>query len=260
MIIPIADADDPLLEGYRGLRVRPDTRAPVIVVESELAVTRLIDSDVHVHSVLAVEKRAATLAMLAPDLPIYATSQRVLDDVVGYPMHRGAIALADRPQRTVATLQARLSGPALLVAASRVSDEANVGSIVRNCRALGADGLLVDARGADVYARKSIRTAVGHVFSQAVVVTELVPAIEALRAAAPDLRVVAATVSPRSVSVRTYAPRERTLLIVGNEGSGIAPDVLALADDEVTIPMHDGTDSLNVAAATAVLLYALNPR
>lgn len=257
MIIAIDSLNDARLDGYRALPARTDARSDTIIVESELAVTRLLESDVRVHSVLALDKRAATISALAPDVTIYALPQWVLDAVVGFTMNRGAIALADRPKRALGTLRARLAGPALLVAASRVSDPANLGSIVRNCRALGASGLIVDPAGADVYARKTVRTAMGHTFSQSVVVHDLVAGITTLREAAPDLRVVAATLSPKAVDVGAYSRTERTLLVVGNEGNGIAADVLALADDQVVIPMHDGTDSLNVAAASAVLLYAL---
>ena len=258
MIVPIVSADDPRLDPFRDLPARADKRSPSIIVESELAVARLLESAVHVRAVLTLESRASVYASV--DTTVYTVAQSVLDAVAGFSVRRHAFALADRPSRSLEGLVAVLPESFVVVAASRVSDPANLGAIVRNCRAFGANGVLVDPLGADIYNRKAIRTAMGHVFAQSVVVTDLTEAIRALRRAAPDLRVVAATLSPRAVPLPGYALSKRTLLIVGNEGHGIAAELLALADDEVVIPMHDETDSLNVAAASAVLLYALQAR
>lgn len=245
--------------GYRNLPGRAELTGERIVVESDLAVRRLLESDVEVESVLAVDKRAATLPR-RDGVPLYTATQKLLDGIVGFPMHRGAIALAKRPRASVDALAQMLTKPGLMLCAAGVSDPANLGSIARNGRALGAAGLLVDAKGGDIYARKAIRTSMGNVFAQTVVVAELVTAIADLKRACPDLVVAAATLSERSIDVATYPTPERLLLIVGNEGSGVPADVLAIADVELTVPMQRGADSLNVAAASAVFLYALSCR
>ena len=226
------------------------------MVESELAVRRLLQSGTRALAVLAVDKRAAHLGVPG-DVPLYTCSQQVLDAIVGFPMHRGAIALAERPRTGVEALVTALAAPGLVLCASGVSDPANLGSLARNGRALGAAGLLIDPRGGDIYARKAIRTSMGNVFAQTVVVADLATAIAGMKRAYPRLQVAAATLSERAVDVATFTPPDRLVLIVGNEGSGVPADVLALADSELTIPMHSGTDSLNVAAASAVFLYTL---
>jgi tRNA G18 (ribose-2'-O)-methylase SpoU len=97
----------------------------------------------------------------------------------------------------------------------------------------------------------------GNVFAQTVVVAEIAAAIAGLKRTYAELEVAAATLSERAVDVARFQPQDRLVLIVGNEGSGVPADVLALADRELTVPMRSGADSLNVAAASAVFLYAL---
>ncbi len=252
----ISDIDDPRVASFRNLPSRGDPVGPRIIVESELAVRRLLASTTCVEAVLVVDKRAHHLEV-PQDVALYTCSQALLDAIVGFPMHRGAIALAERPRAGLEALVTALEAPGLVMCASGVSDPANLGSIARNCRALGAAGLLVDPRGGDIYARKAVRTSMGNVFAQTVVVSAIGPAIAGLKRAYPALQVAAATLSGRAIDVADFTPPDRLVLIVGNEGSGVPPDVLAFADVELTVPMRSGTDSLNVAAASAVFLYAL---
>ncbi len=253
----ITDIHDPRVAAFRDLPSRADPAGPRIIVESELAVRRLVASSTRTLAVLAVDKRAHHLEV-PNDVPLYTCTQRTLDAIVGFSMHRGAIALAERPHAGLDALVSALAAPGIVLCASGVSDPANLGSIARNARALGAAGLLIDPRGGDVYARKAIRTSMGNVFAQTVVVSDIATAIAGMKRAYPGLHVAAATLSERAVDVATVTPPDRLVLVVGNEGSGVPADVLTLADSELTIPMHSGTDSLNVAAASAVFLYALS--
>ena len=75
----------------------------------------------------------------------------------------------------------------------------------------------------------------------------------------PETRVVAAVVGPGSVDVARYRAPQRAIVLVGNEGGGLSPALQKRADDALTIPLAPGVDSLNVAAATAVMLWALRP-
>jgi tRNA G18 (ribose-2'-O)-methylase SpoU len=252
----ISDIDDPRVAGFRNLPSRADPLGPRIIVESELAVRRLLASSTRTLAVLAADNRAGDLDV-PEDVPLYTCAPRTLDAIVGFPMHRGAIALAERPHTRLDALVAALAAPGIVLCASGVSDPANLGSLARNARALGAAGLLIDPRGGDIYARKSIRTSMGNVFAQTVVVTEIATAIAGLKRAYPALQAAAATLSERAIDVATFAPPDRLVLIVGNEGRGVPADILALADLELTVPMHSGADSLNAAAASAVFLYAL---
>ena len=139
-----------------------------------------------------------------------------------------------------------------------VVDPTNVGAIFRSVAGIGADAVFVTPRCADPFYRRSLRVSMGTVLQ---VPWTRLPSWEL---AAPVLRetgfeVAALALTPEAVALRDYAARapERVALLLGTEGAGLSPEALAHADVHVQIPMHHGIDSLNVAAASAVALYAL---
>lgn len=250
--ITIDDVDDPRLAALRELR--GGNLGELIAVESELAVTRLLQSAVPVRFVACIPSRVERLAPLAR-APLYVCSQALLDALAGFPLHRGCVALAERPAGSREALtRAWAEARSTVVVAAGIGDPANVGAIVRSARAFGVDAVVCDRRGGDVWSRKAIRAAMGNGFALPVLVDE---PLEVLRARPPHVRVVAATLSPRAVSTREYVRPPHVLLMVGNEGEGLRDELRATADTELTIPIEPGADSLNVAAASAVLLYAL---
>lgn len=257
---PVTSPDDPRVDAYRDLkrRARDPARDPDrFVVEGEIAVTRLLDSGFAVESVLATPARLERLRPhLRPGLPVLVAAPDVLDAIAGLALHRGCLALARRPA------PAPVVGPPLerprtiVVAAQGLGDPANVGALVRGCRAFGVDLLLLDARGADPFSPRAVRAAMGHVFTQPLVVSrDLVDDVTRLRA--EGRRVLAATVSRTATPLPRLARPAHAVLLLGHEGEGLRRDLLDLADEEVTVPIAPDVDSLNVAAAAAVLLYAL---
>ena len=139
-----------------------------------------------------------------------------------------------------------------------VVDHTNVGAIFRSVAGLGADAVLVTPRCADPLYRRSVRVSMGTVFQ--VPWTRLPDwplAGELLKAA--GFHLVALALSEVAVSLDAFAanPPDRIALMLGAEGDGLSRLALDQADTVVTIPMGHGVDSLNVAAASAVALYAL---
>ncbi len=138
-----------------------------------------------------------------------------------------------------------------------VDNPSNIGSIIRNAAALGWDGLILDHTSADPLARRSLRVGMGTVFSLPHArTTDLVGELRALdrhRALRHDPGRRAPRRSARSRRANDVA------IMIGSERSGLSDELLALATP-VRIPMADGVDSLNAAAATAVACFALGPR
>ena len=139
-----------------------------------------------------------------------------------------------------------------------IVDHTNVGAIFRSVAGLGADAVLITPRCADPLYRRSVRVSMGTVLQ--VPWTRLPEWSEA----APVLKkngfhLAALALAENAVSLDTFAidPPERVALILGTEGDGLSRTALAVADTVVTIPMLHGVDSLNVASASAVALYAL---
>ncbi|MCA9710686.1 MAG: RNA methyltransferase [Myxococcales bacterium] len=255
----IDDPADPRLQSFADLPRRAAGEAAV--VEGEIAVARVLDSAHPVAAVLCTPAHHARLADALPeDLPTYVAEAAVIRGVVGFDFHRGCLALVPRPAgpSPEALAEALPPGPALVLVAEGLADPANLGAVIRCARGFGAAAVL-HGRGADPWSRRAIRAAMGLSFSLPVVGCDDVPgAVDRLREAlGPGSRTVAAVVQPGAIPLSRYRPAARTVLMVGSEGAGRSAPLRARADDAVTIPLAERVDSLNVAAATAVLLWTL---
>lgn len=136
----------------------------------------------------------------------------------------------------------------------------NVGAIFQSVAALGADAVLVTPRCADPLYRRSVRVSMGTVFQVPWTRIDPWPAGMAELQGA-GFTVAALALRDDAVTMRQLAadPPERLALVLGTEGDGLAPQTVEGADLAVRIPMSGGVDSLNVAAASALALYALQP-
>jgi tRNA G18 (ribose-2'-O)-methylase SpoU len=255
MLHLVTDLDDPRLAFYREVKDR-HLRAGVglFVAESELVVRRLLESPLRVHSVLAVPAKAEALAALRPDVDVYAGAAPVLHRIVGFPFHRGVLALGWRPAEPPWPDQAQRT-----LVIEDITDVDNLGALMRDAAAFGVDSVLMSPRCADPYYRKALRTAVGTTFALTVVRGSAWP--ESLRTWRDryDLPMLAAVVDAAAAPLDRVVPRQRFGLCVGSEGPGLSAGARELCDTQVTIPMARA-DSLNVAVAAAVILHHLARR
>ncbi len=265
-MLSINSAEDPRLAVYRGVSDPELARASgLFVAEGRRVVQRLLASPAFaVESVLVTAAACAALqatpAALArrPDVPIYLVPQAVMNEVAGFHIHRGCLALAIRPALPPwETLAARAR---TLVALERLADADNVGSTFRSAAAFGVDGVLLGPGCADPFYRKAVRTSMGAVlsvpFASVDAPSQLWPgALQVLRDG--GWQVVGLT--PRGdcpplwdvVSSRT----SRLALVFGHEGDGLSPHALAACTHLARIPMASGIDSLNVGVSVGVALY-----
>ena len=261
----ITSLDDPRLLPLRGPAPRGDAaRTPdsPVVVEGELPVRRLLESGRRPSAVALTRAHAVALADVLPhDVPRFVGSQDDLAQLAGLPFHRGCLAWLPRGSLGTPCDESLLTRLAsrehlLVVLAEGLADPRNLGAVVRAARAFGADLVVSDVRGADPFARQAVRASVGHVFSLPLVTGDVAVIAARLREAV-GLRVLAAVLDEDATPLPALRPAARTLLAVGNEGRGLSPGLRALADERVRIPVDPTADSLNVAAAAAVLLYGL---
>jgi tRNA G18 (ribose-2'-O)-methylase SpoU len=251
----VTDPADPRLADYRDLRDRRlNEEGSKFVAESELVVRKLLASGLRVHSVLVTAPRLHALQDVLGEAEVLVAPQELVDGVAGFPVHRGCLAIGERP--AAAELPETARGVVVL---EDLVDVDNLGAMTRNAAALGADGILLSPRCADPFYRKAIRVSMGSVFTLPIVrAREWPAALEALRARGFTL--VGAVLDERAVPIDRYAPPARFALLLGAEGPGLAAGTQALCDVRVTIPMAPGADSLNVATAGAVLLHRLLAR
>ncbi|MDF2574867.1 MAG: rRNA methyltransferase [Agromyces sp.] len=240
------------------LRSAHEPAAGLYIAESAKVIRRAIRAGHRPRSVLMEEKWLAGLeSELAPfEIPVHLADPDQLEAITGYRVHRGALAAFERPAlRDPAEL---LAGARRVVVLEDIVDHTNVGAIFRSVAALGADAVFVSPRCADPLYRRSVRVSMGTVFQ--VPWTRLPEWPEAARMLhAHDVSIAALALADDAVSLRELAadPPDRLALVFGAEGDGLSRIALDAADRVVTIPMAHGVDSLNVAAAAAVVLYAL---
>ncbi len=186
-------------------------------------------------------------------------AEEVLEGITGFHVHRGAIASMERPPLpAVADL---LAAARRVVVLEDVVDHTNVGAIFRSAAGIGADAVLVSPRCADPLYRRAVRVSMGTVFQ--VPWTRIVPwpgGLDVVRAA--GFVVAALALTPDAVDLGTLEadPPERLAVVLGTEGDGLASATVGSCDLAVRIPMAAGVDSLNVAAAAAVALWAVRVR
>jgi tRNA G18 (ribose-2'-O)-methylase SpoU len=259
---------DPRVADYRnvpdGERLR---RRGVFVAEGRLVVHRLLtESSCRILSLLLTEVALTSLRdaldSLPADVPIYLVSQDAMNGIVGFNIHRGCLAIGERPQpRTALEILAATPEARILLILEGVGNPDNVGGVFRNGRALGASAVLVGPNCCDPLYRKAIRVSMG----AALVLPfgEIAPwpeGLDQLRSA--GYRLVALTPARDAVPLTQWTaslPRSsRVALMLGSEGQGLSEAALEKADVRVSIPLGGEVDSLNVATAAAIALHRLN--
>jgi tRNA G18 (ribose-2'-O)-methylase SpoU len=173
-------------------------------------------------------------------------------------VHRGALAsMHRRPLPSVASV---LEGARTVVVLEDVVDHTNVGAVFRSGAALGVDAVLLSPRCADPLYRRSIKVGMGAVFRLPYArIEEWYDAVSALSSA--GFTTIALTPAADSVDIDVaVAGEEKVALLVGTEGHGLSRRWMESADLRAVIPMAEGIDSLNVAAATAVACYVARAR
>ena len=265
-IVPITDASDPLLADYSNLtdvalRRKTEPAGGLYIAESSKVIARALAAGHSPRSFLLLEQWLDDLEPLIIDfdVPVYIGAPDTLERLTGFNLHRGALAAMQRPALpAVADL---IRDARRIVVLEDIVDHTNVGAIFRSVAGLGADAVLVTPRCADPLYRRSVRVSMGTVLQ--VPWTRLPDWPEGAEQL-HDLafHIAALALAPGAVTLDDFAQNspERLAIVLGTEGDGLSPAALRAADTIVTIPMLHGVDSLNVASASAVALYALRAR
>lgn len=258
---PIDDPADPRIEAYRDVRERDLVgRQGLFVAEGEVVLGRLIGSE-RFRTVSALvdrrrlDKLAPMLAGLGEEVPVFCADRGVFDAIAGFPMHRGILGLGARVQDvSPADLLAGLGPDALVLALLGIANHDNLGGIFRNAAAFGVDAVVLDGQCCDPLYRKALRVSVGGAlevpYARAGPGEDLVSLL-----AAQGFEPLALTPAG-ATPLAQVRPSGRTAVLLGAEGPGLPPEVIAAARG-VRIPMARGFDSLNVATTSGIVLHHL---
>lgn len=203
--------------------------------------------------------RAAALleSLTRQSTPILWTAPHVLEGLAGTVQTQGIILLAKRPRLTLEALrpkeQAPVASAPLLLGLDRVQDPGNMGTLIRTAEAAGVRGIVGLGGSVDVFSPKVLRSSMGSAFRLPVLSEATANDLLELRQTL-GVKLVAAT-GQAAMDYCDFDWRQPTLLLLGNEGGGVAPDLIELCDARLRIPMAAGVESLNVAAAGAVMLF-----
>jgi tRNA G18 (ribose-2'-O)-methylase SpoU len=236
------------------LRTAMESELGLYIAEGDKVIRRAAEAGHQPHSFLLAPRWVDSLADLLDrfDVPCHVLDEHEIERITGFHVHRGALAAFERPDPT--PLPELLADAQRIVIVEDLVDHMNVGSVFRNAAALGFDGVVLSPRCADPFYRRSIKVAMGAVFS-------LPHARLADWYAAPSLvhdagfTTYAMTLADNAVPLDSVEPADRSALIVGSEGPGLTDHWEREADVRVTIPMAAGIDSLNVAASVAIACW-----
>jgi tRNA G18 (ribose-2'-O)-methylase SpoU len=259
-LIEVDSPDDPRLADYRDLRdveLRKSLEAAegLFLAEGEKVVRRAAEAGFSARSFLMAPRWLDGLADVldASDAPCYVVSEDLAEQVTGFHVHRGALASLVR--RPLPTVESVLEGARSVLVLEDIVDHTNVGAIFRCAAGIGFDAVLLAPRCADPLYRRSIKVAMGTVFSVPWTrVPDWYGALPALDDA--GFTTVALTLAPDSVEIEeAVSGLDKVALVLGSEGHGLSEHWERAAARRAIIPMHAGVDSLNVAAATAIACY-----
>ena len=237
----VTDLADPALDDYLRmtdvrLRSRVEVERGLFMAESYEVISRAIEAGMAPRSFLMNEKWLAKFAPLYeqfPDVPVYAGEESLVAQLTGFNLHRGALASMQRPEL-----------PA-------------VEELLRTARTVAVDAVLVTPQCADPLYRRSIRVSMGTVFQVPWTRLEAWPAagVDLLHEAGFDVLAMALTEGAVPLDEVDLSPDRKVAFVLGAEGHGLKPATLEAVDQHVVIPMAGGVDSLNVAAASAVVFW-----
>jgi tRNA G18 (ribose-2'-O)-methylase SpoU len=266
-IIRIDDGHDARLADYAGVREPALLRERgLLIAEGRFVVRRLFDARrIRVRSLLlndaALKGLGDILEGAGTHCDVYVASPEVITAATGFNMHRGCLALAERPVEL--SMDVAISASQFVVVLERVVDADNVGSVFRSAEAFGVETVLVSPGCCDPFYRKAIRTSSGAALVVPFAVAAPWPdALDRLRAA--GFQIAAMTPDAGAVDIGKFAlsaaARGRIAVLLGTEGHGLTAEAIARADIRLRIPMSmsGALDSLNIATAAGIALHRLH--
>lgn len=188
-----------------------------------------------------------------PDLPGNIRTVRVSDDIIGL------LSSFKSPQNLVFICRvpdmAAPMGRGRHLILENMQDPGNVGAIIRTANAFGTDTVVLTGDCADPYGPKSVRASMGAVFRQKIMETDSDRLLDMLKS--NEIPLYSSALDPQATDIRSAVLPESLAIAIGNEGQGLSEKLLKASSQKLMIPMNKETQSLNAAAAAAILMWEL---
>lgn len=245
----------------------------LFIAESPMVIMRALDAGYEPESVLTCTQAydghgrdiIARIVNDYPQVPVYVGSDEVLSTIRGFQMTRGVLCAMKRHELPKPSEILNGAGRAVLL--YDIENPSNVGAIIRSAAAMKMDALLLTDDCSDPLYRRAARVSVGTVFQipwtylhhdDSGDENDEYSYIDTLKDAGFTVAAMALSDDSISVSDECLKNAEKLVIVMGNEFSGLPKGLLYKCDHVVKIPMAEGVDSLNVAAASAVAFYAVS--
>lgn len=239
------------------LRNRLEPEKGIFIAETPKVINTALDSGIEPLSFLCtknkIDSAARQVIERCPDTPVYTADAEILESIAGFRLTRGVLCAMHRPKpRTID----EVCGGGLIAVLENITDSSNVGAIFRSAAALGAAGAVLFPACSDPLNRRTVRTSMGTVFQ---VPWCYLPSndITPLRERGYTLLALALDEDSVSLGDERLKGLDKAAAVFGTEGDGLTRETISACDYTVKIPMYSGVDSLNVAAAAAVVFWEL---
>lgn len=254
----ITSIEDERIALYKSLKFTPaeHTEQNVFIAEGPIVVSNLLTSSLNVKSFFSTpeyycEFNDKIIAKKIPEENIFKADKGLMNHIVGFNLHYGVLAIGEQP------LNAKLSdlGDVIVVFNGIVNSE-NIGAIIRNATAFGADSIIYDNSSSSPFLRRAVRVSMGSVFFAKVHKSEnLIDTIFELKKS--NYRIIGAELSKESIPIENIEFSKKNVIIFGAEGPGVEDNILNLCDNIAHIPINNKFNSINVSSASAIFLYNL---
>ncbi len=257
----IESAANPLIKRIRALEQRKGReREGVFVVEGIQPVWQAVESGAGIDTLIVAPElltsapsREMVARQRAAGVAVAEVGAAVFARIASREHPSGLAAIVRMARRSLADLA--VTPDARFVALHEIGNPGNLGTILRTVDAVGGDGVLLVGAGTDPYHPSAVKASMGTLFRVPVVQVDDLAAAQAWCRARGIALITTSDRAPHDHWDVTYpAP---SLLLLGNEGRGLPPEVIAAGDLAVRIPMLGSADSLNLAVAAGVLLYEI---
>ena len=260
--IEITDADDQRIIEFCNIKERDLTRREgQFIAEGKVVLQHLVNSQItdrrfEIVKILILKSRfdgVEELLSTVPDtVPIYIAEKSVMNDIAGFEMHRGILALGKYHSNVKTVLDE--NERSLVLGACGISNHDNLGSMFRNATAFGVDKIVLDKTCCHPLYRKAIRVSVGTAltmpFELDIDIQQMISDYTAKGYSIYGL-------SPHGTEmIDELKPAQKTLLLLGTEGEGLPASVMRQVKT-ARIAQSDGLDSLNVATASGIALWQI---
>ena len=228
----------------------------LFIAESPKVIERALDAGYEPISMLMetrqIEGEAKEVVGRMKDVPIYTAEFDVLTGLTGFELTRGALCAMRR--KKLPDIEKLCEEKKRIAVLDGVVNPTNVGAIMRSAAALNIDAVLLTSDCADPLYRRAVRVSMGTVFQIPWTVIENIGQLKAL-----GFTTVAMALKKESIGIddKKLRDADKLAIIMGTEGDGLSDTVINECDYTAMIPMSHGVDSLNVAAASAVIFWEL---